>query len=110
MLYLPPERRIGARRRSGAGPGGGGRCWGALMMKFQTVSVYGIDFSGAQRAGNNIWLAKGGADSQKLIIEDCFRAGDLPQSGKGIQTCLAAIVNLVKSNQSAKRSVRLYRR
>jgi hypothetical protein len=69
------------------------------VIKLQTI--YGIDFSGAQDAGNKIWIAKGISDSVKLIIEDCFRARDLPMSGKDTKACLAAIVNLIKSNQNA---------
>jgi hypothetical protein len=70
-----------------------------MVTKLQ--AIYGIDFSGAQGAGNKIWIAKGVSDSEKLIIEDCFRARDLPTSGKDIKACLAAIVNLIKSNQNA---------
>ena len=64
-------------------------------------AIYGIDFSGAQDAGNKIWIAKGISDGVKLIIEDCFRARDLPMSGKDLKACLPAIVNLIKSNQNS---------
>lgn len=64
-------------------------------------AIYGIDFSGAQGAGNKIWIAQGIADGMKLIIEDCFKAKDLPTSGKDLKACLPAIVNLIKSNQNA---------
>jgi hypothetical protein len=64
-------------------------------------AIYGIDFSGARDAGNKIWIAKGISDGEALIIEDCFRARDLPASGKDIKACLTAIVNLIKSNQYA---------
>ena len=67
------------------------------MAKLQ--AIYGIDFSGARDAGNKIWIAKGFSDSEMLIIEDCFRAGDLPTSGKGLKVCLTAIVNLIKMNK-----------
>ena len=69
------------------------------MTKLQ--AIYGIDFSGARDAGNKIWITKGVSDSEKLIIEDCFRARDLPTSGKEIKASLTAIVNLIKSNQNA---------
>ena len=67
------------------------------MTKLQ--AIYGIDFSGARDAGNKIWIAKGVSDSETLIIEDCYRARDLPSSGKDIKVCLAAIVNLIKMNK-----------
>jgi len=62
-------------------------------------AIYGIDFSGARDAGNKIWITKGVSDSEKLIIEDCFRARDLLSSGKDIEACLTAIVNLIKMNK-----------
>ena len=70
-----------------------------MLTKFQ--AIYGIDFSGAQDAGNKIWIAKGASNGVKLIIEDCLRARDLPTSGKDINACLTAIVNLIKSNQNS---------
>lgn len=69
------------------------------MREGQTI--YGIDFSGARDAGNKIWIAKGGSDGGELVIEECVRARDLPNSGKDIKASLAAIVNLVKSNPKA---------
>ena len=69
------------------------------MTKIQ--AIYGIDFSGARDAGNKIWITKGISDGETLIIEDCFRARDLPTSGKDIKVCLAAIGNLIKSSQNA---------
>ena len=44
--------------------------------------IYGIDFSGAQDAGNKIWIAEGVVKGDSLLIEDCFRARDLQDSGK----------------------------
>ena len=69
------------------------------MSEVQTI--YGIDFSGAKDAGNQIWIAKGVPDGEGLVIEACLRAKELPNSGKDIKVCLAAIVNLVKSNPKA---------
>jgi len=63
--------------------------------------IFGIDFSGAQDAGNKIWITKGVSDGEELVIEDCLRARDLLNSGKDIKLCLAAIVNLVKTNPNA---------
>jgi len=63
--------------------------------------IFGIDFSGAQNAGNKIWITKGFSDGEELVIEDCIRARDLLDSGKDIKVCLAAIVELIKSNPNA---------
>lgn len=63
--------------------------------------IFGIDFNGAQDAGNKIWITKGVSDGEELVIEDCLRARDLLNSGKDIKLCLAAIMNLVKTNPNA---------
>ena len=44
--------------------------------------IYGIDFSGAQDAGKKIWIAEGVVKTDSLLIEDCFRARDLPRPQK----------------------------
>jgi hypothetical protein len=67
----------------------------------ESQTIYGIDFSGAKDAGNQIWIAKGVPDGEGLVIEACVRAKELPNSGKDNKVCLAAIVNLVKSNPKA---------
>ena len=64
-------------------------------------AIYGIDFSGAKDAGNKIWIAKGVPVGESLLIKECFRARDLPNSGKRVETCLPALVELIKSNQNA---------
>jgi hypothetical protein len=73
--------------------------WGRAVREVQTI--YGIDFSGAKDAGNKIWITKGGSDGGELVIEECLRARDLPNSGTDIKASLAAIVNLVRSNPKA---------
>jgi hypothetical protein len=44
--------------------------------------VYGVDFSGARDAGNRIWIARGVIKGDVLIIRGCFRAQEVPGSGK----------------------------
>ena len=46
--------------------------------------IYGIDFSGAQDAGNKIWIAEGVVKVDSLFIEDCYRARDLQDSVGGV--------------------------
>lgn len=73
-----------------------------LEMPMRGVQdIYGIDFSGAKKAGNKIWITKGFSDGEEFVIEDCLRARDLLNSGKDIKVCLTAIVNLVKTNPNA---------
>jgi hypothetical protein len=41
--------------------------------------VYGVDFSGAKKAGRKIWIASALIVRDVLKIEDCFQAKDLPK-------------------------------
>jgi hypothetical protein len=62
-----------------------------------TRNIYGIDFSGAKDAGNKIWIAKGAPDGERLLVSECLRARELTTSGRQLEACLPALVNLVKS-------------
>jgi hypothetical protein len=68
------------------------------MKKFR--AIYGIDFSGAKEAGNKIWIAKGVPKGKGLLIKECFRARDLPNSRKRREDCLPALVEYIKSKQT----------
>jgi len=61
--------------------------------------IYGIDFSGAQDAGKKIWIAEGVVKGDSLLIEDCFRARDLQDSGNELDICLPALKDFIKENQ-----------
>lgn len=63
--------------------------------------IYGIDFSGAQDAGKKIWIAEGVVKGDSLLIEDCFRARDLQDSGNELYKCLSALKDFMKENQDA---------
>ena len=63
--------------------------------------IYGIDFSGAKDAGKKIWIARGIPDGEGLLIQECFRAKALPNSGRALKSCLPALVNLVKCHPNA---------
>jgi len=41
-----------------------------------SAAVYGVDFSGATRAGENIWVTDGIVDAGALRVRDCGRADD----------------------------------
>lgn len=64
-------------------------------------AIYGIDFSGAKDAGNKIWISKGVLRDGELLVSECLKAGDLPNSGSRLEVCLPALVNLIKSNRNA---------
>ena len=66
-----------------------------------THHIYGIDFSGAQDAGKNIWIAEGVVKTGSLLTEDCFRARDLQDSGNDLDICLPALKDFIKENQDA---------
>jgi hypothetical protein len=53
--------------------------------------VVGVDFSGAIDAGRKIWLAWCTARGDRLVVDACVRAADLPGSGRGRDRCLAAV-------------------
>lgn len=53
--------------------------------------IYGIDFSGAKDAGKWIWISKGIVNGGYLLIKRCFRAIDLPGSGKKPEKCLLVL-------------------
>lgn len=57
--------------------------------------IYGIDFSGAKDAGKRIWIASGIVEQDGLLIEECYRAKDLPGSGKDRDQCLAVLRDFI---------------
>jgi hypothetical protein len=61
--------------------------------------IYGIDLSGAQDTGSRIWIAEGIPDGGRLMVSECYRAKDLPNSGNGIKDCLPALVEFIKSSR-----------
>jgi hypothetical protein len=46
--------------------------------------IYDIDFSRAKDAGKKIWIAEGVVKTDSLLIEECFRARDLQDSGNDL--------------------------
>jgi len=67
----------------------------------QLHRIYGTDFSGVQDAGKKIWIAEGVVKGDSLLIEDCFRARDLKDSGNELYKCLPALKDFIKENQDA---------
>jgi len=63
--------------------------------------VIGIDFSGAEKAGDAIWIAEGRIDGERVCIERCGPAADLAGSGSERARCLPALVTFIAAQQSA---------
>jgi hypothetical protein len=63
--------------------------------------VYGIDFSGAQDAGNRIWIAVGTPVENALRIDSCRPAKELAGSSKERAASLRALRELVVSENRA---------
>ena len=58
--------------------------------------VYGVDFSGAARAGEKIWITQGVIQGETLRIVACHQAADLPGSSVERARCLAALRDFVR--------------
>lgn len=59
----------------------------------------GIDFSGASRAGDSIWLAEASLQGDVVQIEECRPASRLPASGSAREQCLPALVDYIGRQQ-----------
>jgi len=63
--------------------------------------VVGIDFSGAERAGDSIWIAEARIDGERVRIERCGPAAGLGGSGPERARCLPALVEFIAAQRSA---------
>ncbi|MDI6890439.1 MAG: hypothetical protein QMC83_05785 [Thermodesulfovibrionales bacterium] len=64
------------------------------LKKFPS-RIYGVDFSGAAKAGKKIWISSGIIEGGALKIDDCFSGTMLPDSGIGRDHCLIALINFI---------------
>ena len=62
--------------------------------------VYGIDFSGAEKAGTKIWIASATIVRDTLKIEDCHQAKDLPGSAIERDQCLGALRQFISTQKA----------
>jgi len=62
------------------------------------MPLYGVDFSGATKAGNHVWVTTGFVHEGKLRITNAVRGRDLPGSGISREQCLPALREFIKSN------------
>lgn len=65
------------------------------------VRVAGIDFSGARDAGKRIWIARGAVTGGTVVVEDCFRASELPGSGVARAAAMPALVEFLAGETDA---------
>jgi hypothetical protein len=63
--------------------------------------IYGVDFSGAAKAGNKIWITSGVIEGEALRVEACHRAADLPGSGQDRDRCLAALRDFIRQREAS---------
>ena len=63
--------------------------------------IYGIDFSGAKKAGKKIWIAEGIVEDNRLRIRECFRAADLPNSSSDRDQSLTSLRNFIRDKGPA---------
>lgn len=72
-----------------------------ILLKDRPRWIYGVDFSGAAKAGNKIWITSGVIEGEALRVEACHRAADLPGSGQDRDRCLAALRGLIRREESS---------
>lgn len=63
--------------------------------------IIGIDFSGAEKAGNTIWIAEGHIDEGRVCIENCRPAAGLVGSCPERARCLPALVDFIAEQRNA---------
>lgn len=62
--------------------------------------IIGIDFSGAEKAGNAIWIAEARIDGERVHIERCGPAAGLVGSGPERARCLPALVDFIAAQRN----------
>jgi len=72
----------------------------ALDSPYHPSCVYGIDFSGAKKAGTKIWIASATIVRDILEIEDCCQAKDLPDSAAERDQCLCALRHFISTQKT----------
>ncbi len=67
------------------------------MQHFVGTDFIGIDFSGGVNAGRKIWIARGRAENDVLLIETCLQGEALPDSSRDRAGCLTALRAFMRS-------------
>jgi len=63
--------------------------------------IYGVDVSGAQDAGDHVWLASATRRAETLVVEGCFPGRALPDSGTEREACLPALRRFLAGAEDA---------
>jgi hypothetical protein len=63
--------------------------------------IFGVDFSGAESAGDKIWIAEARIDDRRIRVESCRPAALLPGSGRKRAQCLEALVDLIGAQRNS---------
>jgi hypothetical protein len=64
-------------------------------------AIYGIDFSGALDAGRKIWITLGMIKGGVLEIRNCRPGYSIPEGGKKLHDCLAALVKFIANHRNS---------
>jgi len=59
-------------------------------------TIYGIDFSGAEKVGTKIWITRGRIEQDRLLVEDCCPVREVDDAGNKRGDCLHALVRLIE--------------
>jgi len=62
-------------------------------------TIYGVDFSGARKAGSKIWVASAVIVGNSIQIEGCHQAKDLPGSATERDQCLGTLRDFISSEK-----------
>jgi len=63
--------------------------------------VFGVDFSGAESAGDKIWIAEARIDGRRIRVASCRPAALLPGSGRKRAQCLEALVDFIAAQRNS---------
>ena len=75
--------------------------WGAVSAEEAKQLGTTLTPTGAEKAGNAIWIAEGRFDGERVHIERCGPAAGLPDSGPERTYCLPALVNFIATQGNA---------
>jgi hypothetical protein len=71
----------------------------ATDLQYRPSRVYGVDFSGAEKAGTKIWIASATIVRGALKVEDCRQAKDLPGSTAERDQCLRSLRDFISTQK-----------
>ena len=63
--------------------------------------IHGVDFSSAKDAGKKIWITRGIIEEDMLLIKECFKAEDLPGSGRDRESSLTALKEFISEQKDS---------